>query len=99
MKFIKLRDLKCIVSGGNYTYIYYKNRERDLVAKKLVDWEGILPERNFIRIHRSTIVNIDFVADVKKCPNYTQQVYIEGIEKPFFMSRRYAVKMKRKLPV
>ncbi|MGH7491101.1 MAG: LytR/AlgR family response regulator transcription factor [bacterium] len=97
LKFIKLSMLKCITAEGNYSYLYYADKPRALVSKTLQDWEDILPEQHFVRIHRSAIVNFEFVEKVRKCKNYTQEVYVRGIEKPFMMSRRYAAKLKHLL--
>lgn len=96
-KFLKLSQLKCITAEGNYSYIYYNQDKKDLVSKTLLDWEQILPEKYFIRIHRSTIVNFEYVKRIKKCSNHTHDVYIQNIEQPFHMSRRYAVKLKDQL--
>ncbi|MBN1349960.1 response regulator transcription factor [candidate division KSB1 bacterium] len=95
LKFIKLSLLKCIIAEGNYSYIFYENRHRALVSKTLQDWENLLPDDYFVRIHRSTIVNFEYVKQVKICQNYTHLVYLRDIEKPFVMSRRYAAKLKK----
>lgn len=97
LKFIKLSLLKCIMAEGNYSYIVYANKPRALVSKTLQEWEDLLPEKYFLRIHRSTIVNFAYVEKVKKRKNYSQEVFVKGIEKPFMMSRRYAAKLKRLL--
>ncbi len=95
LKFIRVSLLKCIIAEGNYSYIYYKARKKDLVSKTLQEWEEILPDKYFVRIHRSTIVNFEYVEQVKKCTNYTHLVYVRDIEKPFIMSRRYAARLKK----
>ena len=97
LKFIKLSLLKCLTAEGNYSYIFYAGKPRALVSKTLQEWEEILPEQHFVRIHRSTIVNFEYVEKVAKCRNYTQEVFVRGIDKPFVMSRRYAVKLKHLL--
>ncbi len=97
LKFLKISLIKCIVAEGNYSYIYYKDREKNLVSKTLQEWERVLPENYFIRIHRSTIVNFEYVERIKKCRNYTNLIYLKGIEKPFIMSRRYATKLKNSI--
>ncbi len=97
LKFIKVSLLKCIIAEGNYSYIYYKDRKKELVSKTLQEWEETLPDDYFVRIHRSTIVNFEYVDQVKKCRNYTHQVYVRDIEKPFVMSRRYAARLKKTL--
>jgi two-component system LytT family response regulator len=94
LKFVKISRLKLIVAERNYSYIYYGENRKELISKTLHDWEQILPEKYFVRIHRSTIVNFEFVEKVHKCKNYTHEVIIEGINEPFFISRRYATKLK-----
>lgn len=98
LKFIKLSLLKCLTAEGNYSYLYYADKPRALVSKTLQEWEDLLPEKHFVRIHRSAIVNFDYVEQVKKCKNYTQEVFIHGLATPFIMSRRYASKLKHLLP-
>jgi two-component system LytT family response regulator len=95
LKFIKVSLLRCIIAEGNYSYIYYKDRNKALVTKTLQEWEDLLPDDYFVRIHRSTIVNFEYVEQVKKCPNYTHLVYVRDIDKPFIMSRRYAARLKK----
>jgi two-component system LytT family response regulator len=97
LKFIKLSLLKCITAEGNYSYIFYVNKPRALVSKTLQEWEELLPEKYFVRIHRSTIVNFAYVEKVRKRRNYTEEVFVHGLEKPFTMSRRYAAKLKHLL--
>ena len=67
------------------------------MSKTLQEWEELLPEKHFVRIHRSTIVNFGFVEKLKKCRNHTQEVFIAGLDQPFIMSRRYAARLKHLL--
>jgi two-component system LytT family response regulator len=97
LKFVKLSLLKCITAEGNYSYVFYADKPRALVAKTLQEWEDLLPEKHFVRIHRSTIVNFSCVEKVIKHKNYTHEVFVGGIEKPFIMSRRHAAKLKNLL--
>jgi len=97
LKFIKLPLLKCIVAEGNYSYIFYGDKPRALVSKTLQDWEELLPEKQFVRVHRSTIINYEHVEKTVKRKNYTHEIFVRGIDKPFIMSRRYAAKLKNLL--
>lgn len=98
LKFIKVSAIKCIIAEGNYSYLYYNNQKKELISKTLQEWEEILPSDYFVRIHRSTIVNFEYVENVSKCQNYTYLVKIQEIEKQFIMSRRYAARLKKILP-
>jgi len=72
-------------------------REKSLVIKPLSKWEERLPEKHFASIHRSTIINIEFVERVEKSFNYSFEVYLRGAGEPFTMSRRYAARLKDKM--
>jgi len=95
IKFVKVSQLKCIMAEGNYSFILYADRKKDLISKTLQEWQDILPEKYFIRIHRSTIVNCEYVEEVKRCKNYSQRVFLRDVEEPFVMSRRYAFKLRK----
>jgi len=66
---IKLSELMYIQADGDYTFIFCKN-EKYYVSYSLKYWTETLPADQFIRTHRSFLVNIQFVervssADVK----------------------------------
>ncbi len=94
LKFIKLPLLKALTAAGNYSYILYGEKPRTLVTKTLQEWEELLPDKYFVRIYRSAIINFEYVDRVIKCENYTHQIYLRGVEQPFVMSRRYAAKLR-----
>ncbi|NLP10735.1 response regulator transcription factor [bacterium] len=94
LKFIKLPLLKALTAAGNYSYILYGDKPRILVTKTLQEWEELLPDKYFVRIHRSAIINFEYVDRVVKCENYTHQIHLRGVEQPFVMSRRYAAKLR-----
>ena len=52
--------------ADNYTWVYFWNGKRQLLAKPLAYFEKQLPD--FIRIHKIALVNPAFVADVQPPP-------------------------------
>ncbi|HXG68414.1 MAG TPA: LytTR family DNA-binding domain-containing protein [Blastocatellia bacterium] len=94
---MKLSDIECIPAAGPYSEIITADGKRALVLKSMKEWEERLPEKLFMRIHRSTIVNLEYVNRVEKWFNYSYQVHLRGIGEPLVMSRRYAAKLKDKL--
>jgi DNA-binding LytR/AlgR family response regulator len=50
--------------------------------------DGLEPE-TFIQIHRSTIVNLRFVAQVVKGPNETAEVHLKGRSETLSVSRNH----------
>ncbi len=93
-KFIKISSIQCITAAKDYSYIYLADGKRLLVLKPMVEWEERLTPKYFVRIHRFTIVNLEYVEKVEKWFNSSYHVYIKNINEPFQMSRRYASKLK-----
>jgi DNA-binding LytR/AlgR family response regulator len=61
------------------------------------EWDARLPSQQFLRIHRSTIINMEFIDKVEEWFNYSFRVYLKGLEEPFVLSRRYVAKLKDRL--
>jgi two-component system LytT family response regulator len=51
------KDIICLEGMNNYTKFYFTNQKPLLVAKTLKEYEDILTEYKFIRIHKSFLVN------------------------------------------
>ncbi|MCB0430350.1 MAG: response regulator transcription factor [Flavobacteriales bacterium] len=62
MTFIGLSDIIRCESDGNYTYIILKGGKRIVATKTLGDYEDMLAEENFVRIHRSHLINLEHVS-------------------------------------
>jgi len=95
-KFILVKTIISINAAGDYSELHLSDGHKGLVQKSMKEWEDRLPE-NFCRIHRSNIINLEFIDHLEEWFNYSYQVYLKGIKEPFVMSRRFAVKLKEKL--
>jgi len=95
MNFLRIKSILSIQAAGDYTEIVTKDATKGLTLKSMKEWEHRLPEQYFCRIHRSTIINLEYIDRLEEWFNYSYKVYLKGIEKPFVMSRRYVAKLKR----
>ncbi|PJA98096.1 MAG: hypothetical protein CO128_09150 [Ignavibacteriales bacterium CG_4_9_14_3_um_filter_30_11] len=95
-KFIKVDSILSITANKDYSYINSLDEKKIILLRTMKEWEKRLPEKYFARIHRSTIVNLEFIEKVEKWFNYSYHVYLKGVEQPYQMSRRYASKLKEK---
>lgn len=57
----KLDDIVYCEADGSYTILHLVNNKKIMVSKILKEFEMMLPESDFYRIHHSTIVNIGHV--------------------------------------
>ncbi len=96
-KFLRVNTILNISAAGDYSEVLTSGGHGGLTLKSMKEWEARLPPQHFIRIHRSTIINMEFVDRVEEWFNFSFKVYLKGIEEPFLISRRYAVRLKDKL--
>ena len=64
--FIQIDQIVHLHSEGNYTTFYLFNKKRIVVSRPIGEFEELLPENSFFRIHQSYIVNIAFVKKIMK---------------------------------
>lgn len=69
---IHLLDISDIIrceSDDNYTKFFIKNRKPILISKTLKEYEELLTEHDFVRIHQSHLINLDYVKSYVKKEN------------------------------
>lgn len=64
--FVKLADILYCESSGNYTSFYLNNDKKIMVSRQLGEYEKLLPEINFTRIHDKYIINLSFIKEYIK---------------------------------
>jgi len=62
IRFVKINDVVRCESDNNYTLFYLLNKEKILVSKTLKDYEVMLTDSTFYRVHKSHLVNLKYVA-------------------------------------
>ena len=65
-KFISIANIIRCHSDGNYTTIFEINHEKTVVAKSIKEYEELLSEYGFYRIHNSDLINLSHVKSYKK---------------------------------
>jgi two-component system LytT family response regulator len=93
-RFIKISSISFIEPVGNYSKIVTIEGKHCLVLKTLKQWQEELPDNNFVRIHRSSIVNIEHVDHIEKNPDTGHIAFLKNRPEPIEVSRRYAKKLK-----
>ncbi len=58
MVFVNMKDILYCEAQSNYTQLYMKDGKSYLVSKTLKDYESLLIQHGFFRVHHSFLVNI-----------------------------------------
>lgn len=93
-RFLKISSIKCICADGDYTQVFTDEGKNHLVTKSLREWEERLPEKHFVRIHRSTVINLEYIEKVETWFSRSYQIYLREMKEPLTVSRRYAAHLK-----
>ena len=62
IEFKKISEIIAIRSAGDYTEILDIDSVKSIILKSMKEWEDRLPSDQFIRIHRSSIINLNSVS-------------------------------------
>jgi len=93
-RFIRVNQIVAVAAAGDATEVATADGTRGRVPRSLKAWEERLPAKQFIRIHREAIVNLQFVDRVEEWSHDAYQVYLRGQPAPLTLSRRYASRLK-----
>ncbi len=60
---IDYKDIVWLEASDNYTNIFLNTGKKIVASKTLKEFEAILPTNVFFRIHRSSLINIDYIKE------------------------------------
>lgn len=96
--FMRIADVIAIEAAGDDSMLHLVSQPSPArTARSLREWDARLPERYFIRIHRSTIINLDHVVRVEEWSHSSFLVYMRNLASPLPMSRRYGARVRDRL--
>lgn len=87
-RLVKVRLIAAIEADGDYSRVSLADGASFHVLRSLKEWEERLPDRHFVRIHRSAIVNLEHVERVEKWFNSSFRVHVRSRTEPLVSSRR-----------
>lgn len=61
IEFVEVNKIIRCQGEGNYSHIYFEENKHLLVAKTLVEFEDLLQEYSFVRVHKTHLVNLKHV--------------------------------------
>jgi DNA-binding LytR/AlgR family response regulator len=90
LKLVEYTEIVCITALKEYSKIITKDNCKIIIRKSLKAWIEILPPKIFLRIHRATIININYIEEITRTNERTYTVHLKNIKETFDFSYRYA---------
>lgn len=93
-EFIEKENITHIQSDGGFSRVYTKDGRSRVSSRTLIDWEKRLDSGDFVRVHRSAIVNLKHVERIEPWFQYSYRIRMRGFAEPVVMSRRHANRLR-----
>ena len=98
-KFISVSSIMYIEAKGDYTCINVIDEYKGIVHQTIKKWTERLPENMFIQVHRSFIVNINLVQQIKKNKTGNFEIILNHSNTIIPISRNHLKKIKSKFRI
>lgn len=85
--FIKLNEVAYFKAGDKYVSLFLKNGEEKITEQTIIQLKNELPE-SFFQVHRSTIINTNFVEQVQPYFNSRYSIQLNDFYKTKIISGR-----------
>ena len=72
----QVSDLVCLQGDGNYTWLHWRNRPSIIMPKTLKQLAVMLPADGFVRVHRNSIVNCEYIERVERLKTGLGAIYL-----------------------
>lgn len=93
-EFIEVANITHVEADEGTTRVYTQDGRSRVTSRTLADWEKRLDNGDFVRVHRSAIVNLKHVERIEPWFQYSYRVKMRGFAEPVVMSRRHANRLR-----
>ena len=91
---VKVESIESIFAAGDYSEVHLACGIHLLVLRSLVEWQKRLPEKLFVRVHRSIILNLDAIDRVEEWFHGSFRIHLRNGRHPVVSSRRYSAQLR-----
>jgi DNA-binding LytR/AlgR family response regulator len=96
IRFEVIKDLKFVSAESPYILLKFASGKSILRRDTLNNLEAKLPDNSFIRIHRATIINTNFIIKIEKDSKSSYIIRLKDESRIFRISKRYVSKIKNR---
>jgi two-component system, LytTR family, response regulator len=96
-QFVRTMEISFIEADGGGTIIHTIDGKSLHSSKSLTSWEQRLDGSDFVRVHRSMVVNLRHVVKIERWFQQSYRIHMRGASSPVPMSRRFATNLRELL--
>ena len=92
--FYPISSIMTIKSMKDYTKIQLAEEKKFVVRKSMLYWEERLPSEKFYRVHKQTIVNIEYIESIQNTSSNRYRVIMKISGENLDVSQRFGKKIR-----
>ncbi len=96
-RFVRLEEIAAIEADGNYSAVQLAEGAHYFVRRTMKNWEDVLPASHFVRVHRSTVINLAWYTGSDRQTDETTLLHLRGLPQPVRASFRYLAELRTRL--
>ena len=96
-RLVKLKDICLLEADSSYSKIILRDGSILSSTKTLKKWVALLPEGEFVRVHRGHVVNVGEIGEVKRNGEGRYKIKMSTSGGEIEISRRHVSRLKKKL--
>lgn len=94
---VEVAAIQFITAAGDYSEVFIANHGKLFSGSPLREWEQRLPSSHFLRVHRSTIVNLGLIERLEPSFSGGFLLSLRGLSSQIAVSRRHATRLRQEL--
>lgn len=95
--FYPVKNIVLIRTLRDYTQLYLFDEKKFFLRKSMLFWEEKLPKNKFVRIHKQTMINVDYVGKFEPTSSRRLHVIMKGYHEKFVVSQRCSHRLRKLL--
>lgn len=96
-RFVSLAQIAAVFSSENYTELRLTTGEKFIARRPLKTWEEQLPAKDFLRVHRTALVNLHTVRRAVHQDREVTHLWLEALPTPVRARRELWPEIERRL--
>ena len=89
-----ISSIVLVKSMKDYSQVVFNDDKKSIMRRSMKYWEKRLPVEKFLRIHKQTIINLDYIDKIEPLSSNRYQIKIIANPKEFVVSQRFSRKLK-----
>jgi two-component system LytT family response regulator len=87
LRMVEAGEICAVEADADYTHIFLADGNKAFLRKRMSQWEEELPTPPFCKTSRRLLLNTQRIMKIMANDRESAEVHLQGIEKPFLLSR------------